>query len=186
MKLLVAQLKYQDPMAPADSTAMMAQTAQFTMVEKLDAIATQSATQISSSQNSLAGSLIGDQVVMTGKDGTDVTGIVTGMQLTADGPLLKVGSNEINISQLKEVDATGTTPASTSATDTTTPATTPSTTTPATTTPSTTTPATTTTTPATTTAVTSPVTPIPPTDPTMPTASTTLPAATPTAATGTA
>src|SRR6266705_6063419 len=39
LKLLVAQLKYQDPDKPADPTAFMAQTAQFTMIEKLDAMA---------------------------------------------------------------------------------------------------------------------------------------------------
>ena len=35
LKLLVAQLKYQDPSNPADSTQFLAQTAQFTQVEKL-------------------------------------------------------------------------------------------------------------------------------------------------------
>ena len=35
LKLLVAQLKYQDPTKPADTTQFLAQTAQFTVVEKL-------------------------------------------------------------------------------------------------------------------------------------------------------
>jgi len=35
LKLLVAQLKYQNPMEPVDSSQFMAQTAQFTMAEKL-------------------------------------------------------------------------------------------------------------------------------------------------------
>ena len=39
LKLLVAQLKYQNPMEPVDSSQFMAQTAQFTMVEKLEAMA---------------------------------------------------------------------------------------------------------------------------------------------------
>ena len=39
LKLLVAQLKYQNPMEPVDSSQFMAQTAQFTMVEKLQAMA---------------------------------------------------------------------------------------------------------------------------------------------------
>ena len=39
LKLLVAQLKYQDPSNPADSTQFLAQTAQFTQVEKLGQIA---------------------------------------------------------------------------------------------------------------------------------------------------
>lgn len=40
LKLLVAQLKYQNPMSPADGTQFLAQTAQFTMVEKLNEIST--------------------------------------------------------------------------------------------------------------------------------------------------
>src|ERR1700755_3191230 len=39
LKLLVAQLKYQDPSNPADSTQFLAQTAQFTQVQKLGQIA---------------------------------------------------------------------------------------------------------------------------------------------------
>ena len=39
LTLLVAQLKYQDPMNPADSTEFLSQTAQFTQVEKLGQIA---------------------------------------------------------------------------------------------------------------------------------------------------
>ena len=39
LKLLVAQMKYQDPSNPADATQFLTQTAQFTQVEKLGAIA---------------------------------------------------------------------------------------------------------------------------------------------------
>ena len=49
LKLLVAQLKYQDPSKPADATAMMGQTAQFQMVEKLQQLADQN-TQLLSEQ----------------------------------------------------------------------------------------------------------------------------------------
>jgi flagellar basal-body rod modification protein FlgD len=41
LKLLVAQMKYQDPSNPASSSEMMAQTATFAQVEKLDLLATQ-------------------------------------------------------------------------------------------------------------------------------------------------
>ena len=51
LKLLVAQLKYQDPMNPTDSTQFLTQTAQFTEVETLQKIekdqeAAQSANQV--------------------------------------------------------------------------------------------------------------------------------------------
>ena len=41
LKLLVAQMKYQDPANPASSSEFMAQTATFTQVEKLEEIAAQ-------------------------------------------------------------------------------------------------------------------------------------------------
>ena len=41
LKLLVAQLKYQDPTKPADASQMVAQSAQLTMVDRLNEIASQ-------------------------------------------------------------------------------------------------------------------------------------------------
>ncbi len=38
LKLLLAQMKYQDPMNPTDSTQYLSQMAQFTTVEKLEAM----------------------------------------------------------------------------------------------------------------------------------------------------
>ena len=54
LKLMVAQLKYQNPMSPTDPSAMMAQTAQFTMVESLQAIS-QSQSDASAWQRVVAG-----------------------------------------------------------------------------------------------------------------------------------
>ena len=39
LQLLVTQLKYQDPLNPMDSAQSLLQTAQFTMVDKLNVIA---------------------------------------------------------------------------------------------------------------------------------------------------
>src|SRR4051794_28280665 len=61
LKLLVAQLKYQDPSNPADATQFMSQTAQFTMVEKLDALSTLDQKVLDASRMQSAASLIGRQ-----------------------------------------------------------------------------------------------------------------------------
>ena len=74
LKLLVAQLKYQNPMSPADGTEFLAQTAQFTVVEKLDELAKQNAELLASNRSLGASSLIGREVVYSGLDGTDVVG----------------------------------------------------------------------------------------------------------------
>src|SRR3954451_16230303 len=104
LKLLVAQMKYQNPMSPTDGTQFLAQTAQFSMVEKLEELAKQSTELLSAQQSATATGMLGQNVVATGNDGKDITGIVTGMRITADGPVLKIGNAEVAYSAVKEVD----------------------------------------------------------------------------------
>ena len=104
LKLLVAQMKYQNPMSPTDGTQFLAQTAQFSMVEKLEELAKQSTELLSAQQSATATGMLGQTIVATGKDGKDITGIVTGMRITADGPVLKIGNAEVAYSAVKEVD----------------------------------------------------------------------------------
>src|SRR2546421_2138650 len=85
LKVLVAQLKYQNPMSPADGTQFLAQSAQFAMVEKLESLDKQFSSLLSAQQAAAGTGMLGDRVVATGTDGKDVTGIVTGMRITADG-----------------------------------------------------------------------------------------------------
>ena len=125
LKLLVAQMRFQNPMSPTDPTQFMAQTAQFTMVEKLENMEKASTSLLNAQQATEATGMLGQQVVATGPDGNDVTGIVTGMRITSTGPQLKVGALEIGLDAVKEVDRPTTTP--TTATTTTTPSTDPTT-----------------------------------------------------------
>ena len=88
LKLLVAQLKYQNPLEPTDPSAMMAQTAQFSMVESLQQI---SAAQADAGvwQRVVAGQgLIGKEVTGKSADGAELKGVVTGLSIDADGALL--------------------------------------------------------------------------------------------------
>lgn len=59
LKLLVAQLRYQDPSKPVDSSEFMAQTAQFTQVEKLEQLSSDSTATLSLQQGLAASSLVG-------------------------------------------------------------------------------------------------------------------------------
>jgi flagellar basal-body rod modification protein FlgD len=74
LTLLVAQLKYQDPMNPADSTQFLTQTAQFTEVETLQKMEAEQATAQAASQVLSASSMIGRPVTYslttTGGSGT--------------------------------------------------------------------------------------------------------------------
>jgi flagellar basal-body rod modification protein FlgD len=107
LKLLVAQLKYQNPLSPTDGTEFMAQTAQFTVVEKLDELAKQNAELLGANRSLGASAMIGKQVVSTGLDGTDVVGTVTGVRLDAGGPILLTGDTEVSLPAVKEVRAAG-------------------------------------------------------------------------------
>lgn len=107
LKLLVAQLKYQNPMSPADGADFMAQTAQFTMVEKLEEMARTNAELLSANRELSASSLIGRQVVTTGPDGADVTATVTGVRFGGTGPVLLTGETEVPLAGVKEVRPAG-------------------------------------------------------------------------------
>ena len=103
LKLLVAQLRYQDPLKPADGTEFMAQTAQFHMAEKLEELSAQNA-DLLASQRTLAGtSLIGRTVSYATPEGIDRTGVVAGVKLGSDGPSLRIGDDDVPLSQVRSI-----------------------------------------------------------------------------------
>ncbi len=107
LKLLVAQLKYQDPSKPVDSSAFMAQTAQMQMVESMNQLVSQNAAMIGG-QNSLSAlALVGKDVSWT-VDGVTKSGVVQAVKLDSTGPLLVVGSAEIPLSVVSRVSQHGT------------------------------------------------------------------------------
>jgi len=108
LKLLVAQLKYQDPSNPADSTQFLAQTAQFTQVEKLGQIADMMQAQ----QLIGASALVGRSVTYQDANGMTQTGIVTKTKLNGDSePTLVVGNTDVQLSKVTEVQAPPAAPA---------------------------------------------------------------------------
>ena len=98
LKLLVAQLKYQDPMNPADGADFMAQTAQFTMVEKLAAMQKQGETTIASQKQLQAIQLVGKQVSYTDSVGMLREGVVQSARFTPDGQTLTINGTTVNLS----------------------------------------------------------------------------------------
>ena len=84
LKLLVAQMKYQDPANPASSTEFMAQTAAFTQVEKLEELAKQNAALLTLQRSSSAAALVGRAVKYTDESGATKTGTVSSVKLGTD------------------------------------------------------------------------------------------------------
>ena len=110
LKLMVAQLKYQDPMNPAQGTEFLAQTAQFTMVEKLSQLAQQNADGLSAQRALQAGSMIGKTVAFTDANGVLQQGVATSARLLPGGPVLQVDGQDVALSSIEQISAT---PAST-------------------------------------------------------------------------
>src|SRR5437763_14309689 len=82
LKLLVAQMRYQDPSNPTDPSQFMSQTAAFSQVEKLDQLVTQNASIVALQKTMNAGVIVGHTVTYTDDSGTarsgDVTSVVLG------------------------------------------------------------------------------------------------------------
>ena len=105
LQLLVAQMKYQDPMNPTDSGEFLAQSAQFTALEKMQAVADQTAQLVASQMAFGASSLVGRTVSWTTPEGLAQSGSVSGVQFGAQGPMLDVGGSMVPIGQVQSVNS---------------------------------------------------------------------------------
>jgi flagellar basal-body rod modification protein FlgD len=108
LKLLVAQLKYQDPSNPADATQFMSQTAQFTQIEKLDALSTLDQQVLDATRSQSAASLIGRQVTYKDFSGNSRTGTVTGTTFGSQNPTLTVDGTQVALDSVTAVGQTTT------------------------------------------------------------------------------
>lgn len=103
LKLLVAQLKYQDPTNPTDASQFMSQTAQFTTVEKLEEISKQNQDNIRTQGLTTASALIGRTVKYQDESGAVASGVVSGASLNDDGVVLKVSGKDADLTAVIEV-----------------------------------------------------------------------------------
>jgi len=118
LKLLVAELKYQDPMNPTDPTQYLGETAQFSMVQTLNTVGSDVTAMLTASQQAAAAALIGREVTGTDAAGNSITGVVSGMQTSSSGTSLEICSDSVPLANVTSVTAAGT--SSSSATPTTT------------------------------------------------------------------
>ena len=123
MKLLVAQLKNQDPMDPQDGKEMAAQLAQFTSVEQLQELnatmsggQAQQASMLEALTGGMALNAVGKKVEVdpsqvTGPDGKIVGGTeplngrVDGVKWTPAGPVLTCGGYSFPFSAVRQLTA---------------------------------------------------------------------------------
>jgi flagellar basal-body rod modification protein FlgD len=103
LKLLVAQLRYQDPSKPADGTEFVSETAQFTSLEKLTDLATAQQSMLTAQLQLGATQLVGREIAYLDKNGKAQTGVVTAATVTGSTPMVKVGDTEVALSSVQEV-----------------------------------------------------------------------------------
>jgi flagellar basal-body rod modification protein FlgD len=102
LKLLVAQMKYQDPSSPTDPSQFLAQTAQFTLVEKMEALADAQTELVASSHLQAATSMVGRVIDWSAGD-LSGSGAVTSVAIAGGVPTLTVGGKQVPLSAVTAV-----------------------------------------------------------------------------------
>src|SRR5919202_3769539 len=110
LKLLMAQLKNQDPLKPMDDSQMIAQMAQFSALESTQNLT--SVIQQSSNMQTViqAGALIGKYIEAQQADGSTINGAVTGVTFeTTNGmeaPTLLVDGTDVDYGTIRQISST--------------------------------------------------------------------------------
>ncbi|MCL4434245.1 MAG: hypothetical protein M1399_05670 [Actinobacteria bacterium] len=104
LQLLVAQLKYQNPLNPVSGTQFISQTAQLSEVEMVQQMSTEMAAEQSAVQTATATSLIGKTVTASLSSGQTLTGSVSSVELSSTGvPTLTVSGTAVPLSSVTKV-----------------------------------------------------------------------------------
>ena len=104
LKLMIAQLKHQDPLSPQDGSEYMAQMAQFSSVEQLTNLAKAGEESAKAAKANQAVSLLGKSVSYVGADGSLAQGTVGKVDLTGAEPTLSIGDKTgITLTSLSDV-----------------------------------------------------------------------------------
>ena len=103
LKLLVAQMRYQDPSKPMDSAQFVAQSAQFTTVEVLQQLQQSQAQLLSFQSTLLSSGLIGKTVTAIGSDGKEVTGVVGSARVVAGQAYIMIKDDTLPVSSVVKI-----------------------------------------------------------------------------------
>jgi len=91
LNLLVAQLKYQDPTNPVDTSNFMNQTAMLSQVQTMNTMSTTLSEMMTAQQTASATSMIGKAISFVDPAGKQVTGVVDGVSFHSGAAMLHVG-----------------------------------------------------------------------------------------------
>ncbi len=108
LKLLVAQLQYQDPTNPVNTSDFMNQTATLSQVQTMASMSSTLTSLVTAQSGQEATAMIGKNVTYTDASGMPASGVVNSVQLLASGPRLQVGSDSVALTSVSSVSAAGT------------------------------------------------------------------------------
>ena len=96
LKLLAAEMQYQDPLSPTDNTQYVSEMASFSQVEATTNVS-DTVTRMS------ANNLIGNYVTVR-SDGQEVTGVVDYATKKDDGTYISISGNEYNVDDVIKIE----------------------------------------------------------------------------------
>jgi flagellar basal-body rod modification protein FlgD len=103
LKLMMDQLKNQDPLNPADPTQYMSELANFSSLEQQTQIASSTASAATQQASASALSLLGHTVSYKDATGAIQSGTVSKIDFTSSGPALTIGTTAgISLSSITE------------------------------------------------------------------------------------
>ena len=107
LKLLTAQMKYQDPQSPTDSSALISQSATYSQVEALQTISEQNTAMLAMQRASSAGALVGKTVSYTATDGSTVTGQISSVTIptASTEAVATIGGTTVPVGRLTAISA---------------------------------------------------------------------------------
>lgn len=103
LKLLVAQLRYQDPTAPMDTTQMMAQTSQLATVEQLTQLGSTSLESFALQMRATATAFVGQHVSYTDSEGKTQTGLASAVSFAGSVPTVRVGATDVTLDAISGI-----------------------------------------------------------------------------------
>jgi hypothetical protein len=103
LKLMVAQLRYQNPMSPSDPAAMMAQTSQLAQLDAVQQLANLQRRDLGLQNAVAAAGLVGTDVTAMDFAGETVRGTVDAVRYTTLGPILEIGGREVPFDNVSEI-----------------------------------------------------------------------------------
>ena len=112
LQLLVAQLQYQDPSNPVDTSSFMQQTATLSQVQTMNSMASTLTSLANAQQAQAATGMIGKSITYADSSGVQQTGVVTSASLLATGATLRVGDVDVPLTSVLGVSAAPTQPPS--------------------------------------------------------------------------